>query len=922
MDIYSNLRRNIVLEGNTYIAGDLFGNLLREDLSSPEIDNPEFYDVETQTLKLGNLCVRETQKNEKANVLYDGVPYTTYCSLLQLSNNLPKDLQNNLHKDLDTIYNFLRRDLSIDNRRKFHNLIKVLMGYDNQANSINLVAEYIRKTDSADDIAISLDLFRKKDISEDGIENFLKQAKYSGYKQYERSFVGSHFKTNENKLFLRYKGEEESRSIYQIVKAVIKDDLTIKESIGYLYELIVGNYTSQDMVKGDLECIKPVYDKTGDKIIGKGDIVEVKKLDHGGDSYLSEFFAIYKNSKLPKDALKPNFIKVYNTLIDGLYELFKTSGDNILKDIKNNFAGIIYSENTFIKSDDISLYWSNKGRSSCSKDHRLSIRYRINKSVVNGFIYENNKDVLLDKKINIKLDRDKIICPILKPKTTSESFKLNDISNLLIEGRLEDIIKKYKDLDDGFGAREEEDIRLLSNEDPSGNNKYLDWMVKIYFGLGKDSENFRGNQTGSKHRIITAVKKFHKNIQRIKNKDINSYPNLGELDLVVNEAEEKRKLKELEKEAKKQKTVIYEDNRWFVVSPHSWKASCYYGAGTKWCVTMKDNSNHWDRYSRRAVFFYVIDKTKDKTDPLYKVAYRKIGSKDRYELWDAEDLEMSSQQRGRDWLDGLPQELKEKITIYHKERFPDEARPDWVDNDPKAQALLNHLGDVGLESIGRGHYGLSTYDTDDGYFVVADDDEMTDALWDYYSEYDDYDLIDYYDYDGYYIHMYDEDGFIDEQVEAYLDNMSDDEALEMTDKDSRYEDIETEIEKLRDELKEIYVETDEDEEKVNDLEGEIEDLIDERDGLINEARDEIDERERDNWRDCLYDGVVECLVHDRGWFRNVNDLVESGVGELDRDGLIDSLVGNGDYEPLTRDYSYDEETDDDGEWWVVFEIDY
>ena len=99
MDIYSNLRRNIVLEGNTYTAGDLFNSLVKEDLSNPEIDNPEFYDVETHTLKLGNLCIRETEKNEKANVLYDGVPYTTYCSLLQLSNNLNKDLQNNLHKD-------------------------------------------------------------------------------------------------------------------------------------------------------------------------------------------------------------------------------------------------------------------------------------------------------------------------------------------------------------------------------------------------------------------------------------------------------------------------------------------------------------------------------------------------------------------------------------------------------------------------------------------------------------------------------------------------------------------------------------------------------------------------------------------------------------------------------------------------------
>ena len=299
------------------------------------------------------------------------------------------------------------------------------------------------------------------------------------------------------------------------------------------------------MVKGDLECIKPVYNKNGGKIIDSGEIVEVKKLDHGGDSYLSEFFAIYKNSNIPKDALKPKFIKTYNDLIDGLYELFKTSGNNILEDIKNNFAGIIYSQSTLITSDDIELYWSNKGRSSCSKDHRLSIRYRINKSVVNGYIYENNVDVLLDKKINIKLDRDKINCPILKPKITSEAFKLEEVSNLLIEGRLEDTIKKYAQMDD-MG---EEYIRYFSTNDPSGNNKYLEWMTKMWMGSDK---SYSPEDT----EVVDVVKLFHKNIQRITNKDINSYT-FKELKETVKEAEEKRELAQLKKEAKKQKTVIY-----------------------------------------------------------------------------------------------------------------------------------------------------------------------------------------------------------------------------------------------------------------------------------------------------------------------------------------------------------------------------
>lgn len=902
MSIYSNLRRNIVLEGNTYIAGDIFGNLIKED--GPEIDNPEFYSVGTRTLKLSNLCVRETEKNEKASVQYDGSLYTTYCSLLQLSSNLPKNLQNTLHKDLDIIYNFLRRDLTVDNRRKFHNLVKVLMSYDNQANSINLVSNYISKTNSADDVSISLDLFRKKDIEEQDIESFLKQVKHSGYKEYERSFVGDHFKTNENKLFLRYKGEEETRSIYHIVKEVLSGDIESKQAIGNLYQLIVGNYTPQDMVKGDLECVKPVYNKNGDEIIGTGEIVEVKKLDHGGDSYLSEFFAIYKNSKIPKDSLTPDFIKTYNTIIDGLYTLFSSS-NNILEDIKRNFAGIIYSENIFIGSDDIELYWSNKGRSSCTKDHRLSIRYRINKSKINSYIYQINDDVLLNKTININLDKDKILCPIITTKKTNESFKLDNISDLLLEGRKEDVIKKYSKNDSDRDV-----IEYLSDNDPSGNNKYLEWMVKtVIKGDGYDSA------------IVDVVTKFHKNIQRIGNKDINSYNTYDELLQVVSDAEERRKLIELEKEAKKQKTIIYDDNRWLVVSPHSHKASCYYGAGTKWCVTAKNTSNHWDRYSRRATFFYIIDKTKKQDDPLYKVAYRKLRYGDKYELWDAEDVEISKWNTGTEYFEYLPIELKEKALKYHEEKWPKlEGVPDWISEDPKAQALNNHLDTYDIDDTEDTRYGMNVYEVDGAYWVVGSVDEMDTALYDYYDEYSDDDLIEYYDYDGYYLTMSYEESFIDEEVESFTNNTSDEEFLERAGMSTEASEKEDEITLLEKRLEDG--ENDGSQSDVEEIEAEIESVKEDLELIISNSRESFEEAYREEWERCLADGPVNCLVHDKGWYRNAAELFNSGHVELDRDGLLDSVATNEDYDNITSGYGHDEEQDDEGNWWYIFETDY
>ena len=63
MNIFSKLRRTIVTEGGVYNVNDLFGSLLREENTPPEIYNPEFYDIETHTLKLGNLCYNETKKS-------------------------------------------------------------------------------------------------------------------------------------------------------------------------------------------------------------------------------------------------------------------------------------------------------------------------------------------------------------------------------------------------------------------------------------------------------------------------------------------------------------------------------------------------------------------------------------------------------------------------------------------------------------------------------------------------------------------------------------------------------------------------------------------------------------------------------------------------------------------------------------------
>ena len=215
-------------------------------------------------------------------------------------------------------------------------------------------------------------------------------------------------------------------------------------------------------------------------------------------------------------------------------------------------------------------------------------------------------------------------------------FKLNQIleSTILLEGRKEDAIKKY-------GEEHSELVNMLSDVDPSGNNKYLDWMVKTALGQNQD------DQIPTADTVARVVQDFHKQLTRIKNKDINSYKKLVDLKKVVDEAIAKQEEKNIAKQAKK----VYEDDTAVIYAPFTVQASCKYGAGSKWCIAGTGGSNnlntYFDSYSKHSNFYFFINKKMDaNSNPTdYKYALQWIF--DRTEInrsnkemvwWDAKDM--------------------------------------------------------------------------------------------------------------------------------------------------------------------------------------------------------------------------------------------------------------------------------------------
>jgi hypothetical protein len=189
-----------------------------------------------------------------------------------------------------------------------------------------------------------------------------------------------------------------------------------------------------------------------------------------------------------------------------------------------------------------------------------------------------------------------------------------DFLKLIQEGRVDDFKAKY-----GQKFEPNKLNELISKITP----KYLTWVGKTF-----DNINFEENFP----KLVEALKKFDKISTNLPKTDINQYQNLNELltDIQTYENRNRRDVKKVEGG-----NVVFDDGRFFVVNPLDHNASCYYGKGTKWC-TAAETDSHFKRYNEDGKLFYIIDRSKPTSDPLYKVALlRKFdGDKTYYDTKD------------------------------------------------------------------------------------------------------------------------------------------------------------------------------------------------------------------------------------------------------------------------------------------------
>jgi hypothetical protein len=162
----------------------------------------------------------------------------------------------------------------------------------------------------------------------------------------------------------------------------------------------------------------------------------------------------------------------------------------------------------------------------------------------------------------------------------------------------------------------------------------------------------------------------------IEENDLTKYKSFDQMISAMGVAEMKAEEKELETQVIK----IHEDVEWLLIRPLTFKSSCKYGANTKWCTTTEHNQEYYNKYAKRGVLIYCINKKNG-----YKVAafYSLDKNEPEFSYWNQKDTRIDSTDSQ------LPLELIGFIRDYVK--------------DPKAKSNFAMLsGDQKKKEVGNG----------------------------------------------------------------------------------------------------------------------------------------------------------------------------------------------------------------------------
>jgi Fe-Mn family superoxide dismutase len=335
-----------------------------------------------------------------------------FCRLKEFRDSLQDQyLTDSINNSIESLDKFFHKK----NVGVFPMIVKLsLENLEKTREFLDLIALFI-DDESFDDDYTKKVLKKQKNTTKvpDNLEDLLAYARYKEHQKYEDRFVGRYFNKKATKLQLNYHCSDDAKEklIDTLMKIHNKEE-TINYHFFRIAKCLSDSFKSGTYyIKSDVEVSEDLKDEEGNVIYPKGTLFEIKKMDPFIDSYLSEFFSIFKQSSVSDK--KPIIGQLYNELIDKIYNWVSNNdaAKKYLQKVKDQISGIIYESDYIVPIEYIQLYWSDKGQRGCD-EKRLSIRFRIDPkySEIKGYKFVDS-DTLESKTIPVPQSaKELVIC--------------------------------------------------------------------------------------------------------------------------------------------------------------------------------------------------------------------------------------------------------------------------------------------------------------------------------------------------------------------------------------------------------------------------------------------------------------------------------------------------------------------------------
>ena len=365
--------------------------------------------TEEQYEQLNELAKRYSSTTQK--LCYNQKQNKPFCRLYEMRKSLSDDDK----VELDVAMDDLDRYFRFKNVGMFPIIIDLALKDEGRTISyLKLISDFVWDNDYDDNETKRIINRQKnrKDIEIEDVDDLARQARTAEHQRYEQRFVGDHFEKKSTFLKLNHYCDDDAKeTLFNILTQVKSEERTLDIVFDQMKRCIEKSLTQGTYyLKADIVSKKDLTYE-GEVIFPSGTHFEVKKMDPFIDSYLSEFFSIFKETE--KIQFKGEYVQMYNELIQRIFEWLQSSdvAKDYLDKVKSQIGGIVYEYDTIVPIEYIDLYWSNKGQRGCD-EKRLSIRFRIKEKTneIKTFRFRN-QDELIPMVKNVPYnEKQKVIC--------------------------------------------------------------------------------------------------------------------------------------------------------------------------------------------------------------------------------------------------------------------------------------------------------------------------------------------------------------------------------------------------------------------------------------------------------------------------------------------------------------------------------